>query len=37
MTTSANTNIIAAAGSLGYNAPELSKTKKPTTKTDVYS
>ncbi|KAI5392120.1 hypothetical protein KIW84_076782 [Lathyrus oleraceus] len=37
MTTSANTNIIATAGSLGYNAPELSKTKKPTTKTDVYS
>lgn len=37
MTTSANTNIIATAGSLGYNAPELSKTKKPSTKTDVYS
>ncbi|XP_061375841.1 probably inactive leucine-rich repeat receptor-like protein kinase IMK2 [Gastrolobium bilobum] len=37
MTTSANTNIIATAGSLGYNAPELSKTKKPNTKTDVYS
>ena len=37
MTTSANTNIIATAGSLGYNAPELSKTTKPTTKTDVYS
>ncbi|XP_027336199.1 probable leucine-rich repeat receptor-like protein kinase IMK3 isoform X2 [Abrus precatorius] len=37
MTTSANTNIIATAGSLGYNAPELSKAKKPNTKTDVYS
>ncbi|KAL2337679.1 hypothetical protein Fmac_012125 [Flemingia macrophylla] len=37
MTTSANTNIIATAGSLGYNAPELAKTKKPNTKTDVYS
>ncbi|XP_057458191.1 probably inactive leucine-rich repeat receptor-like protein kinase IMK2 [Lotus japonicus] len=37
MTTSANSNIIATAGNLGYNAPELSKTKKPNTKTDVYS
>lgn len=37
MTTSASTNIIATAGNLGYNAPELSKTKKPNTKTDVYS
>ncbi|KAF7825489.1 putative inactive leucine-rich repeat receptor-like protein kinase IMK2 [Senna tora] len=37
MTTSANTNIIATAGSLGYNAPELTKTKKPSTKTDAYS
>ncbi|KAJ7961162.1 Receptor-like kinase [Quillaja saponaria] len=37
MTTSANTNIIATAGSLGYNAPELSKTRKPSIKTDVYS
>ncbi|XP_027905915.1 proline-rich receptor-like protein kinase PERK9 [Vigna unguiculata] len=37
MTTSTNTNIIATTGSLGYNAPELSKTKKPNTKTDVYS
>ncbi|KAI4356075.1 hypothetical protein L6164_000125 [Bauhinia variegata] len=37
MTNSANTNIIATAGNLGYNAPELSKTKKPNTKTDVYS
>ena len=37
MTSSANTNIIATAGSLGYNAPELSKTKKPNTKTDIYS
>ncbi|KAJ7950049.1 Receptor-like kinase [Quillaja saponaria] len=37
ITTSASTNIIATAGSLGYNAPELSKIKKPNTKTDVYS
>lgn len=37
MTTSANSNIIATAGNLGYNAPELTKTKKPNTKTDVYS
>lgn len=37
MTASANTNVIATAGSLGYNAPELTKTKKPNTKTDVYS
>ncbi|XP_016184015.1 probably inactive leucine-rich repeat receptor-like protein kinase IMK2 [Arachis ipaensis] len=37
MTTSANTNIIATAGSLGYNAPEISKTKKPNMKSDVYS
>ncbi|XP_015897404.3 probably inactive leucine-rich repeat receptor-like protein kinase IMK2 [Ziziphus jujuba] len=37
MTNAANTNVIATAGSLGYNAPELSKTKKTNTKTDVYS
>ena len=37
MTAAANTNVIATAGSLGYNAPELSKTKKANTKTDVYS
>uniref|UniRef100_A0A7N0T860 Protein kinase domain-containing protein n=1 Tax=Kalanchoe fedtschenkoi TaxID=63787 RepID=A0A7N0T860_KALFE len=37
MTAAANTNIIATAGSQGYGAPELSKLKKPTTKTDIYS
>ena len=37
MTSAANTNVIATAGSLGYNAPELTKTKKANTKTDVYS
>ncbi|PQP97904.1 putative inactive leucine-rich repeat receptor-like protein kinase IMK2 isoform X2 [Prunus yedoensis var. nudiflora] len=37
MTAAANTNVIATAGTLGYNAPELSKAKKSTTKTDVYS
>ncbi|KAM2984066.1 hypothetical protein FF2_009921 [Malus domestica] len=37
MTAAANTNVIATAGTLGYNAPELSKAKKATTKTDVYS
>ncbi|KAM3689930.1 hypothetical protein ACJW31_09G082900 [Castanea mollissima] len=37
MTAAANTNVIATAGSLGYNAPELSKMKKANTKTDVYS
>nr|XP_011466444.1 PREDICTED: probably inactive leucine-rich repeat receptor-like protein kinase IMK2 isoform X1 [Fragaria vesca subsp. vesca] len=37
MTPAANTNVIATAGTLGYNAPELSKTKKSTEKTDVYS
>ncbi|XP_019450366.1 PREDICTED: probably inactive leucine-rich repeat receptor-like protein kinase IMK2 isoform X1 [Lupinus angustifolius] len=37
MTTSASTNIIATAGNLGYNPPELSKTKKPNQKSDVYS
>lgn len=37
MTSAANTNVIATAGSLGYNAPELSKTKKTNNKTDVYS
>ncbi|OWM67089.1 probably inactive leucine-rich repeat receptor-like protein kinase IMK2 [Punica granatum] len=29
--------MVATAGALGYAAPELSKTKKPTNKTDVYS
>ncbi|EPS71416.1 hypothetical protein M569_03328 [Genlisea aurea] len=37
MTAAANANVIAAAGALGYRAPELSKLKKATTKTDVYS
>ncbi|XP_042509052.1 probably inactive leucine-rich repeat receptor-like protein kinase IMK2 [Macadamia integrifolia] len=37
MTTAANSNVIATAGALGYRAPELSKLKKATTKTDVYS
>lgn len=37
MTTAANSNVIATAGALGYRAPELSKLKKATTKTDIYS
>ncbi|KAG7027880.1 putative inactive leucine-rich repeat receptor-like protein kinase IMK2, partial [Cucurbita argyrosperma subsp. argyrosperma] len=37
MTSAAATNVIATAGTQGYNAPELTKTKKPTAKTDVYS
>ncbi|PIA37471.1 hypothetical protein AQUCO_03000208v1 [Aquilegia coerulea] len=37
MTTTANSNVAATAASLGYRAPELSKLKKPSTKTDVYS
>ncbi|XP_022983330.1 probably inactive leucine-rich repeat receptor-like protein kinase IMK2 [Cucurbita maxima] len=37
MTSAAATNVIATAGTQGYNAPELTKTKKTTTKTDVYS
>ncbi|KAK8921978.1 putative leucine-rich repeat receptor-like protein kinase IMK3 [Platanthera zijinensis] len=37
MTASANSNVIAAAGALGYRAPELSKLKKASTKTDMYS
>ncbi|KAI4306505.1 hypothetical protein L6164_029777 [Bauhinia variegata] len=35
--TTAISNVIAAAGALGYRAPELSKLKKANTKTDVYS
>ena len=33
----ANSSVIAAAGALGYRAPELSKLKKANTKTDIYS
>ncbi|ERM95551.1 probably inactive leucine-rich repeat receptor-like protein kinase IMK2 [Amborella trichopoda] len=37
MTAAANSNVIATAGALGYRAPELSKLKKASTKTDIYS
>ncbi|KAL5219399.1 hypothetical protein ABZP36_020083 [Zizania latifolia] len=37
MSAAANSNVIAAAGALGYRAPELSKLKKATAKTDIYS
>ncbi|XP_073156313.1 probably inactive leucine-rich repeat receptor-like protein kinase IMK2 [Henckelia pumila] len=37
MTSAANTNIVATAGTMGYRAPELSKIKNATTKTDVFS
>lgn len=37
MTTNANSSVVATAGALGYRAPELSKVKNLSTKTDVYS
>lgn len=37
MTNAANSNVIATAGMLGYRAPELSKLKNATVKTDIYS
>ncbi|KAM3308569.1 hypothetical protein P3S67_010313 [Capsicum chacoense] len=37
MTTTGNTNVISTAGTLGYRAPECSKNKNESTKTDVYS
>ncbi|CAM0950519.1 unnamed protein product [Alopecurus aequalis] len=37
MTAAANSSVLAAAGALGYRAPELSKVKKASAKTDVYS
>lgn len=37
MTGAATANVVATAGSMGYRAPELSKLKNATAKTDVFS
>ncbi|KAL8504908.1 hypothetical protein ACS0TY_016197 [Phlomoides rotata] len=37
MTSAANTNVVATAGSMGYRAPEFSKIKNASPKTDVFS
>ncbi|XP_057806757.1 probably inactive leucine-rich repeat receptor-like protein kinase IMK2 [Salvia miltiorrhiza] len=37
MTGAATTNVVATAGSMGYRAPELSKLKNASSKTDVFS
>ena len=37
MTSAANANVIATATALGYRAPELTKLRKATTRSDVYS
>ncbi|KAL1543616.1 putative leucine-rich repeat receptor-like protein kinase imk3 [Salvia divinorum] len=37
MTSAATANVVATAGSMGYRAPELSKLKNATDKTDVFS